>query len=250
MIDSHLHLNYQDEENPLKQLKTVMKEENIEKAILYLINDNEYEKELVNIGCGDEIIIGVMLNPLDSDVENKLHCLKNRGIKIIKILPYEQKLHYENFDRIVKFAMLVQKYDMILSICGSYGSRDIFETNGVELAAKVLNAGFDRPLIIAHGGMVRQLEVHSLMCEYSNLFMDLSFTISYWWGTHIIDDVFFTVRKNGFNRVFWGSDYPYCPYEDAKTYFNMFCEKYDISSRDREKLLSENFKLFYEEYLK
>ena len=250
MIDAHMHCYFKNGDGQFKKINSVFEKENIDKAVLYLIEDNIFEKEIINLDFGNKVILGVMLDPRDKKLEKKLKILKEKGIKFIKLLPYEQRIYYEDFDCVVQFALLIQKYDMILTICGSYGSKDVFRTNGVELAAYILKAGFKNPLIIAHGGMVRQLEVHSLMCEYENLYFDLSFSILYWWGSHVIDDIFFTIKKANFEHIFWGSDYPDCSYENAKLYFEKFCDKYNISQDNKKKLLETNFEKFYEEFIK
>lgn len=252
MIDAHLHCDFTEEkkEQQLQFLKKTMWEHNITRAVLYLISDRDYEKENYLLDFGTNIIPSIMLNPKDTQIDQKLMTLKKSGIKMLKLLPYEQQLFYEDYDRVCDYAMKVQEQDMILTVCGSYGSKDVYRTNGVELAARILAAGFQNPLIIAHGGMVRLLDTHSLMCEYPNLFIDISFTIPYWWGSHVIEDLNFVIQRAKYERVFWGSDYPYHSFEDEIHYFELFCKKFQISPQNRDKLLSGNFEKFYEEYLK
>lgn len=252
MNDSHLHCEFTKEkkEGQLKLLKNKMLEYNIDKAILYLISKSDYEEQNYRLEFGDEIIPAMMLDPKDVLADHKLKILKENGIKIIKFLPYEQQILYEDYGKVCEFALKAQEHGMILTVCGAYGSRDVYRTNGVELAAQILDAGFRNPLIIAHGGMVRLLDTHSLMCEYPNLYFDISFTIPYWWGSHIIEDLNFVIQKAKFERVLWGSDYPNHSFDEALYYLDLFCKKFQISKHDKEKLLSDNFVKFYEEYLK
>lgn len=252
MIDSHLHCDFTEgkKEQQLQLLKKMMLERNITKAVLYLISDRDYEKENYLLDFGTNIIPAMMLDPKDDRVDQKLKKLKKSGIKMLKLLPYEQQLLYEDYDRVCDYALKAQEQDMILTICGAYGSKDVYRTNGVELAAHILDAGFKNPLIIAHGGMVRLLDTHSLMCEYPNLFIDISFTIPYWWGSHVIEDLNFVIQRAEFEHVFWGSDYPNHSFDDALYYFDLFCKKFQITPQNRDKLLSANFEKFYEEYLK
>lgn len=252
MIDAHMHWPKEGSnfEEKIRLLNNNMNMQNIEKGILYLIDDCDYIDENYKLNFGTNIIPSIALNIFEGDIDEKLDNVQKYGIKIIKILPYEQGIHYEHFKQVCEYAKKIQERNMILTICGSYGSKDVFKTNGVELAAAVLNSGFVNPLIVAHGGMVRQLEVHSLMCEFRNLYVDLSFTIPYWWGSHIIDDLYFMLKKDNFEHAFWGSDYPYQSYELAIQYFKKFCNKYDISQANREKILKKNFEKFYEEFIK
>ena len=138
---------------------------------------------------------------------------------------------------------------MALTICGAYGSKDIYATNGVDLAERILHEGFQNPLIIAHAGMVRILDAFSLMREYQNLYVDISFTIPFWWGSHVIQDLYFVAQNMNFERIFWGSDYTNHSFEEALAKFDLFCKKYQISDENRKKMLEENFSRFYQEYL-
>lgn len=251
MIDTHMHCHFtgSDKEKRISLLKSEMHKNNIDKGILYLIDSNDYVDENYKQNFGKDLILSIALDPRDKDIDNQLENISNAGIKIVKILPYEQQILYSDFDKVCEYAHKVQERGMILTICGAYGSKDVYNTNGVELAAKVLNSGFTNPLIIAHGGMVRQLDTHSLMCEYKNLYFDTSFTIKYWWGSHIIEDLHFVMEKCNYENVFYGTDYPYHSFEEAFKYFNMFCERFSISDVNREKVLNGNFQKFYDEYL-
>lgn len=252
MIDAHLHIHLEQggQSQQIAQLKEAMQARGISRGILYLIDQEDYKERSFTLNFGDSITPAVALDPRDPHIDEKLQDVCRYGIKIVKLLPYEQQIFYEDFDLVCDYAKKVQEHNMILTICGSYGSRDVYRTNGVEMAAQVLQAGFENPLILAHGGMVRQLDTYSLMCEYPNLYMDISFTIPYWWGSHVIEDLHFTMEKSNYERIFWGSDYPYHSFEEELEYFDRFCERYRISPENKEKLLSKNFKQFYDTYLK
>lgn len=249
--DAHLHCDFTkgDKEAIVTQLKEQLEEAGIQKALLYLINEKDYEERNYSIDLGKAVALGIMLNPKESEIEEKLLDLQKSRVKLVKLLPYEQQLFYEDVNLVCEYAMKIQKYDMVLTICGAYGTKDIYRTNGVEMAASVLNAGFRRPLIIAHGGMPRILDVYSLMCEYGNLYMDISFIIPFWWESHIIQDLYFVMKNLDFERIFWGSDYPFHSYDKAISYFDKFCDQYQIAAQNKEKLLKGNFEKFYCEYL-
>lgn len=252
MIDVHVHCHFTKgrQSTQLTELKKAMQKHDISRGILYLIDERDYTDQNFALDFGDRLIPAIALDPRDPHIDEKLEDVRRHGVKIIKLLPYEQQIFHEDFDAVCDYAGKVQAQGMLLTICGAYGSRDVYRTNGVELAAEVLKAGFENPLIVAHGGMVRQLDTHSLMCEYPNLYMDISFTIPYWWGSHVIEDLHFVMEKSNYERIFWGSDYPYHSFEEELEYFDRFCRQYRIGSQDREKLLSGNFEKFYDTYLK
>ncbi|NBH15677.1 hypothetical protein D3Z36_16325 [Lachnospiraceae bacterium] len=250
IIDAHLHcsLHGTDKEMRLRQLKMEMDKFGIKKAILYFIDDNDFDEKNYAHNLDKHIIPGMMLHPNDNSADAKLKELKRHNIRLIKLLPYEQKLLYQDYDTVCKFTKMVQEHGMALTICAAYGSKYIYATNGVELAERVLRNGFEGPLIIAHGGMVRVLDVLALMQEYQNLYIDISFTIPFWWESHVIQDLYFVMKHLNYKRIFWGSDYPNYSLEEALSKFYLFCKKYNISAADQAQLLSGNFNSFYQKY--
>ncbi len=237
LIDAHTHFD--------SNLHSDMKKNRLDKAVLYFDAKTEY----ASVQGEKDLIFGMMFELNRLDWEERLQKAKEENVKIIKLLPYEHQILYKDFDEVCRFAKLVEEKDMMLSVCGAYGSKDLYNTNGVELAARILESGFKNPLIIAHGGMVRQLDTQVLMCEYPNLYYDISFSIKYWWGSHVIGDIYFTMASLDFERVFYGSDYPYVSFEDSMKYFRMFCDKYGLSQEQEDKILFKNFEAFSKLYL-
>lgn len=252
IIDAHIHchLTRNNKEQQIAIMKADMQNNNINKALLYLIDDDDFKENNFKLNFGENIIVSVAIDPRKAAIESDICDLKESGVRLLKLLPYEQQILYKDFDMVCDFAKTAEKYGMMLCICGSYGSKDVYNTNGVELAAKILKNGFNRPLIIAHGGMVRQLDTASLMREYDNLFIDTSFTIKYWWGSHVIEDFRFVMEMFDYDRIFYGSDYPYHSFEESMKYFNMFCDKYQVTQENKNKLLYKNFEKFADKYLR
>ena len=102
ITDAHLHceLRGMDKQEQMEQLKDEMSRFGIGKAVLYLINENDFEEKNYALDWGEKIIPAVMLDPRDSEADTKLKELKRHNIRLIKLLPYEQKLFYEDFDDI------------------------------------------------------------------------------------------------------------------------------------------------------
>ncbi len=251
IIDAHLHfsLHGTDKQRELAELQSKMKQFGIKKAVLYLIDENDFNDKNYALNFGTYFIPGMMLYPNDCEPDAKLEELKRHNVRLIKLLPYEQKLLYQDYDNICKFTKKIEKHKMGLTICAAYGSKYIYTTNGVDLAERVLRDGFQGPLIIAHGGMVRVLDVFALMQEYQNLYIDISFTIPFWWESHVIQDLYFVMKHMNYERIFWGSDYPNHSLNESLSKFDLFCKKFEISAPDKAKILSENFNTFYQKYL-
>jgi uncharacterized protein len=63
-------------------------------------------------------------------------------------------------------------------------------------------------LIIAHMGGVRILDALILARTSYTIFLDLSLIYAVYQGSHIEDDVFYSIRRIGADRCLYGSDYP------------------------------------------
>ncbi len=257
MIDSHIHHAFQA--NDLKRaqqeldlLKGTLVQHGISRAVLHMIYDGDISAGRYKLDFGNEIVPSCMLDPRTPE---KLLCqqlsdLRTHHVRLLKLLPYEQHILREDYPRTAGFAELAQEHGMALTIDASYGSRDLYNTNGVELAAYILERGFTNPLIIAHGGMVRVLDTFSLMREYDDLYMDISFTLPFWRGSSVIQDYAFVLKSLSFARTFYGSDYPYYSFEDSMKAFQWFCETYQFSPTEQEKLLHSNFEAFERKFLR
>ena len=214
----------------------------IQKAVLYILDKNWHKHNWFPVEFPENILPGVLIDPFLKERETKLDELMENNIKFLKILPYEQHIFREKYEGILGFAKEVKKRNMVLTICCAYGSRYLYKTNGVDLVSYLLNSGIDSPIIMAHGGMTRVFDAMSLMLEFPNLYMDLSFTISYWWNSRIIDDYRFVLEKMDYERIFYGSDYPYVSIEDSIDYFNRFCAYCTMKEKDIDKIKSNNFR--------
>lgn len=255
IIDTHIHLslNKRAEEELSQSKMNVQKmindlsldlsHKNIKKGLLYILDLNILWK---NFQIPNNIIASsaISFNSSTSYCDEQLAA----GIKIFKTHPYLHEITKDKYKCITEFAEYIGQNGGILTICGSYGSSLLYETNGVELAA-FIKKRCDVPIIIAHGGMPRIFDAMSLALEYDDIYMDFSFTFPFWWGSTIIQDYAFAARKLGCERIFYGSDYPYVSFEDSKRYFNMFLQTYEFDEESCNRLYYKNFIDFEKRYL-
>ena len=69
--------------------------------------------------------------------------------------------------------------------------------------------------IWAHMGGYKVLDFLFLGKPLPNVFMDFSFTLQYFQGSSVIQDVVYAMRNMKFDRIFYGSDYPDRPIGEA-----------------------------------
>ncbi|SFR58583.1 amidohydrolase family protein [Anaeromicropila populeti] len=251
MIDVHYHYHFCGGEiaEDIKKIGQQLEQYQIEKALLHIISEDSMDKKYYTADWGNRIIPSIMVNPFSKNMENDIKNLSEHGIRFVKLLPYEQMIKREHYDKVANLCKCIEQYGMIVVICGSYGSELIYQTNGVELTEYVLRHHIKSPVILAHGGMVKVLDTLSLMMVYDNLYMDIAYTLPFWWGSSVITDYAFVLHKLNYERTFFGSDAPYYSLEEALHYFELFCSTYHIEQSNKEKLMKTNFNLFYEKYV-
>lgn len=183
-------------------------------------------------------------NTYISDLEKAFE----KGIKIIKILPYDQKITREEYSNVIEVAEFAQEKGMILTICSTYGSKLLFETSGVELTT-IIKKKADIPIILAHGGGPKIFDAMSIAFEYDDIFLDLSFSLMFWWGSSVIKDYAFAIKKLESNKCFYGSDYPYVDFNKSLDFFLKLIKKYKFSEEEKNNLLYSNFNKLKKDYL-
>jgi len=258
MIDAHMHLleesnletefnlhKFEDKviENKIIDFIVKLKKNAIDKALLYIC-DTEFDIKKYKFPTN--IIVGKVLDTRNKNFEEIADILENFDAKIIKLLPYDcydKRLNNKEF--LEDIINLID--DKILSICATYGSKHLYDINGVEIANKILRES-DIPIIVCHAGGVKVLDVLQLAEAYDNLYMDLSFTPYYWYGSSVIKDLAFTINKLNCERIFYGSDCPFVSINDAMNYFKYLTS--DMTLYEINLLTDINFIKFEEKYLK
>jgi len=256
VLDSHVHLypkpilekemkvSKENVNELLNQLSQKVKQNGIEKALVYILDEKVLS---IDINVPENLIISTTVgvhNEYIRDLEKAFH----KGIKIIKILPYDQKITRDKYSNVLEIAEFAKGRKMVLTICSTYGSKLIYDTNGVELAA-FIKKKVNIPIILAHGGGPKIFDAMSLALDYEDIFLDLSFSIKYWWGSSVIDDYAFALKKLSSKKIFYGSDYPYIDFNESLEFFLRFMRKYNFSEKNKNNMLYYNFEKFKGRYL-
>ena len=217
---------------------------NIIQAVVYILDEKALS---IDLKVPDNLIISTALGihkTYMSDIEKAFE----KNIKIIKILPYDQGILRSDYQNILEVAEFVEEKGMVLTICSTYGSKLLYDTNGIELAV-FLKKKTDIPIILAHGGGPKVFDAMSIALDYEDIFLDLSFSLKFWWGSSVIKDYAFVLKKLEFKRCFYGSDYPYVDFDESIRVFLKFAEKYVFSEDVQENILYRNFIEFKSVYL-
>jgi hypothetical protein len=211
----------------------------------FMILDSDFAKNLCNIDFNIELKEGhyltVLIDPYDESAAKHIESAYQQGISGVKFHPYLQKIHEETYSKIQELAMIAQSKNMWVAIDCSYGTDLLYKVNGVDLCAYLLNSGYTGKLLSLHFGGPRIFDVMSLMAQHTNIYADLSLSLSYWKGSSVWDDLNFAISRVGYSRFIFGSDQPFIQFDKAVTDFEDFSTKYGITTEVCESIKHRNF---------
>lgn len=104
---------------------------------------------------------------------------------------------------------------MFLTICSTFGGRDPYDYDALALVSFLLQKNYRAPMILAHAGGSRIKDAILIADSSPNVYLESSFTVSYWRGSSVIEDLAWGIKKLP-NRFFFGSDYPNVAFSQAK----------------------------------
>lgn len=160
----------------------------------------------------DRFKVSVLLDFRDINIFQILDRYKLLGIKALVLHPYLQKITQSDWSSITRIAEYAERIGFFFIICSAYGSNDIYRYQVLPFA-KEFSETINAPIVLAHCGGAKILEALLIADSQKNIFLETSFSLSYWNGSTIADDIAFSMRKLGSNRWLYGSD---APFIDAK----------------------------------
>ncbi|MNS45197.1 Amidohydrolase [compost metagenome] len=156
----------------------------------------------------------VMIDPRRDDAFDMVDRAAELGIAGLKYHPYMLNLAPHDHLRAIAVARHAATRGMCIAVDCSYGTLRVFDVNGVRLVAALLQV-LQTPVVALHGGGRLVLEVMSLAMEAPHLYIDTSFSVSFWAGSSVEQDFAFAMKKLGCHRWLFGSDHPYVPMGEA-----------------------------------
>jgi len=214
----------------------------------FMILDSDFAKQLcqldIDIKLKEGHYLTVLIDPYDTNASEHIEAAYQQGISGIKFHPYLQKIHEETYSKIQALAILAQSKNMWVAIDCSYGTDLLYNVNGVELCAYLLNSGYTGKLLSLHFGGPRIFDVMSLMAQHNNVYADLSLSLSYWKGSSVWDDLNFAISRVGYGRFLFGSDQPFIEFDKAVSDFEDFSTQYDLTTEVSESIKHNNFHAF------
>jgi predicted TIM-barrel fold metal-dependent hydrolase len=154
------------------------------------------------------------------------------GFKGITFHSYLQEIAPSKYPLVTELAKRAEALGLFTGLCTAYGSKRIFDYYSLPLAAELAKQ-VSAPILLYHNGGARVLEA-LLLCEmWPNLYMETSFSLSYWMGSSVEKDLAFSLKKLGAKRVMFGSDAPFIPSKVALRDHLVFFNKYGLTTEEQ-----------------
>lgn len=170
------------------------------------------------------------------DAAARLEAAARAGFRGVSFHSYLQQIAPADYSVVVGLCQQAEQLGLFSGLCTAYGSRRLFDYHSLPLAARVAEK-VSGPVLLYHNGGARVLEA-MLMCEmWPNLYLETSFSLTYWLGSSVETDLAFAVRKIGARRVMFGSDAPFLPADKALRDHAVFFERHGFSPEDQEMIL-------------
>lgn len=242
IIDTHLHLLEKPDtkremnlnKDELSSLSERVRKAGIEKGVAIILDTDFLNKDFPM--SFDNLAIIPMLDFRKNEV-----LLKGDGIKFH---PFHQKIKKEDYDKAMVLAKQASAKGMIIIV----DAHNVpFKTDKYsELRfAKHLLSEIKTPLVLAHSGGLRALEAVVLALDYPNVYLETSFSVSFWKGSSIEQDLAYCFKKLGSDRCMYGSDAPYIDMKESIDVTLEFLKEHDFSKKDIENIMYNTAKKLY-----
>jgi predicted TIM-barrel fold metal-dependent hydrolase len=175
----------------------------------------------------------------DQNVLERLRYLAECGVRSITFHPYLQDLSRDAWPAALAYAREAARLGMFICVCTAYGSRKIYHIEVLPFATEVAEA-VNCPVVFAHCGGAKVIDAMLVADAYPNVFLETSFSLSYWLGSNVEIDMAYAMRKLGVGRWLFGSDAPFVPMAQALDDHFRFFERHGFGDAAIEAIMGGN----------
>jgi len=163
----------------------------------------------------------------------------------IKFHSYIQRIDSSLDKKISDICKFASDLGLLISICCSYGTKDLYKYNGVRIISELLNE-ISTPILALHAGGKKILDLMLIAEQSSNVYIDLSFSLSYYLGSSVENDIAFSINKLGSERWLYGSDHPYEDMSLSIKNIMKFFSRHKFSKSDIQNIMYRNGSKFFD----
>ena len=184
----------------------------------------------------------VLINPSNPKTNQIIEIInKFDSIKGIAFHPY---MHDITNSDIAKIEYIISniKSDAFVGVFTAYGSKKIYQINPLIIAKEIVKMSKFRNIIFYHAGGSKILDAFLIAEMWANVYLETSFSLSYWKNSSIENDLNFVIKNLGSHRVIFGSDHPFIEINKSLKDHDVFFEKYKIDKKMQEDIYFNNAK--------
>ncbi len=249
IIDMHVHLS-QEVEGPAANAANILNDDleqcGVEKAIVLHLAFQRWQLEEVAeaINQHERLIGFVNIHPDEDDAKSTLtHAVRELQFRGLKLHPrlMEHDIDSQNTIELVKYA---GELGLPTIICGFPDGDWMMQGSTVLKYANLAKACPDTRIVVAHMGGHHVLDLMMLAKRIPNMYFDTSYTLLYYRGSAVIQNIVYAMRSMRFERIFYGSDYPDRSIKDTVDGSYNLLKEYGLSEDEITKILYTNAKEF------
>lgn len=188
-------------------------------------------------GHFNESMFTALLDFRRPDINQYMDTLVQCKVDAVKFHSYVQKIKQSDFAQVVKVAKMAEANKMAICIDASFGTTKMYEHDNIKLICALADEITQVPIVILHSGGARCIEAMLIALEKDNVFIETSFSLPFYQGSTIENDLAFVYKKVGADKVIYGSDSPYVTTEESMKVHLAFFEKHGFSSGQIETML-------------
>jgi len=245
-IDAHLHFDdrlSKDITTLAKNLNDDLRQSNIDFAtVLHLDIQPWSAEEFAEVILENDRLIGfINIHPFNKNANDLLRQgIETLGFKGLKLHPRIQK--YDITDKrvssLISFAGEMNIPVLIDAFPDGYWLSMGFDVlNFMELAKQSPKT----KIIFAHFGGHQCIDFMMMAKRLPNVYFDCSYSLLYYRGSSITQNIIYCMQSMRYERVFYGSDYPDRSVEDSLKLSVIEFEKFGVPKDNLQKVMGGNF---------
>jgi predicted TIM-barrel fold metal-dependent hydrolase len=166
-------------------------------------------------------------------------------LKGLKLHPRMQNINGGDFENLLELVKISTNMNLTIVIDAFYSGENIFKIKSLELINQLAIEIPEAKIVICHSGGYKIFEAMMIAKMHRNIFLDLSFSLLYFKGSSIINDLGYIVKKVGSEKFIYGSDFPQYDLEESLNEVYEFLDGLKLGTSEKERILGENSKRIF-----
>jgi predicted TIM-barrel fold metal-dependent hydrolase len=224
-------------EEDVPRIAAEMEALKVERALLALFHADVYA-DVLRMGAG-RFAVSLLADFRNREALEHLRAVACEGVRSITFHPYLQDISRDAWPLALAYAREAARLGMSVCVCTAYGSKSIYRVEVLPFATAVADAA-NCPVVFSHCGGAKVIDAMLVADTYPNVFLETSFSLSYWLGSSVEADMAYAMRKLGPGRWLYGSDAPFVPMAQAIDDHLGFFGRHGFKDADVEAIMGGN----------